>query len=127
MDKWVAQNEFWNSFGIPAYDEQTYFDPDNTTPSFPHITYQSLNGVIDQTLAISANLWYKSSSWREIKRKADEILYAIRNGVVIKVDNGYFWIHLSDTPFAQTMDSGSTNENIKRIYISVVAESLTAY
>lgn len=125
MDKWQAQDAFWNSFGIPAYDEQTYFDED-TEPAYPHITYQSFGGVLEQSMSISANLWYKSSKWQEIKQKSDEILAEISTGKTMQIDEGYLWFHLSNTPFAQPMDSGSNNENIKRIYLTVQAECLSA-
>lgn len=123
MDKWEAQNTFWNSFGIPAYDEQTSFREDEQ-PVYPHITYQSMGGVLDQVMNLSANLWYKSDSWKEIKQKSDEMLAEIAEGKVITLDDGYFWVHLSNTPFAQPMDSGS--DKLKRVYITVQAECLTA-
>lgn len=125
-DKWQTQQTFWSSFGIPAYDEQTTFT-DGDEPSFPHITYQSASGVVGQLLTINASLWYKSTSWVEISRKADEILRYMRtHRTVMRLDNGFFWIRIPETtPFAQRVASGSNNENIKRILLSVEAECLT--
>lgn len=123
-DKWQAQDEFWNSFGLPAYDENT--DLDNVDiPGFNHITYQAMGGVIDQFLPLSASLWYKSTSWAAISKKADEILSRICNGVIIAIDNGYFWLKIPDeTPFAQRLESGQ--DGVYRLYLTIEAECLTA-
>lgn len=126
-DKWQVQQQFWEQFGLPAYDEQTVF-AEGQEPSYPHLTYQAAGGVLGQFLSISASLWYKSSSWAEISRKADEILsYIQHNRTVWEIDHGYFWLKVPDgTPFAQRVASGSENENIKRILLTVEAECLTA-
>lgn len=127
MDRWQTQQAFWSSFGLPAYDEQTTFD-EGTLPAYPHITYESASGIIGQTLNISASLWYRSDSWEEIKKKADEILASIvEMRGPLKIDGGFFWIRIPEsTRFAQPMASGSSDEKIKRIYLTVEAESLTA-
>lgn len=128
MDKWQALDAFWNSFEIPAYDEQTEFT-EGDMPGFPHITYQAMGGVMDQVMSLSASLWYKSTSWAEISQKTNEILEKIVNDIrpVPLDEGGYLWIHLSSiSPFAQRIDSGSENENIKRMYLVIEAECLTA-
>jgi hypothetical protein len=127
MDKWVAQQRFWSSFGIPAYDEQTFFTKGDQ-PSYPHIKYQSFGGGFDQTATLSASLWYRSSSLKDIKEKADEIQKFIGGGVTITTDEGMLWMKPPTTiPFAQPMDSGSNDENIKRIMLTVEAEFDSAY
>lgn len=124
MDKWQAQDQFWNSFGLPAYDENIAFTAD-TMPAYPHITYEAKNGIWDQDLSLSASLWYRSNSWVEISRKADEILAEITHGKMIKVDNGYLWIKSPDgTPFAQRMGSEG-DPSLRRIVLTVTAEALT--
>lgn len=128
MDKWQALDAFWNSFGVPAYDEQTEFT-EGDMPGFPHITYQAMGGVMDQVMSLSASLWYKSTSWAEISQKTNEILEKIVDDIrpVPLDEGGYLWIHLSGiSPFAQRIDSGSENENIKRMYLVIEAECLTA-
>lgn len=78
-----------------------------------------------QTASVNASLWYRSTALSEIKQKADEILHQIKGGVVIQIDNGFFWFKVPEvTPFAQPVDSG--NDTIKRILISMEVESLTA-
>lgn len=127
MNKWQTQQAFWGSFGIPAYDENTAFK-EGEMPAYPHITYEALNGVMGQVLPISASIWYRSTSWVEISQKADEILQAVKYGQIIAVDNGYFWIKNPElSAFAQRMSSGSEDDLVKRIYITLEAESLTAY
>lgn len=124
MDKWQAQDHFWNSFGIPAYDQNTEFTSGDQ-PSYPHITYEAQAGILEQPLALSASIWYRSGSWKEVSQKADEILKAIKGGRVMSIDNGYLWFMVPDrTPFAQRVASG--DDAIKRILISVEAECLTA-
>lgn len=126
MDKWQTQHQFWSSFGIPAYDEQTSFTK-GEAPSFPHLTYEGMTGIFNQTMRVSASLWYRSSSWKEISQKADEILKRCATKPLLKVDGGYYWITIPDsTPFAQRMASGSDDTLIKRIYLVVDAEFLTA-
>ena len=125
MDKWQAQDQFWNSFGIPAYDENTVFS-EGDEPAYPHITYEAQNGVMGQQLGLSASIWYRSESWAAISQKADEILARVKHGVIIMVNGGYFWIKLPETtPFAQRVGNDGSDELVKRIYISLSAESLT--
>lgn len=125
MDKWQAQDQFWNSFGLPAFDENTAIDKGDID-SVGYITYQAMAGVLGQTLPLSASIWYRSQYWKEISEKADEILRRIYNGVVVSINGGYFWLKVPDgTPFAQRMDSGDPDGIVKRIYLSIEAECLT--
>ena len=48
-DTWTGLNQFWNSFGWSAYDEQTVFDEGNM-PAYPHITYESGDGDFGHSL-----------------------------------------------------------------------------
>lgn len=126
MDKWQAQQAFWESFGLPAYDDQTAFT-EGDLPAYPHITYQSFGGSMGETATITASLWYKDVSWVAIKKKSDEIHRFIADNapLAIKTDEGYLWIREGTAPFAQPADSG--NDQIKRIVLTVGAESLSRY
>ena len=129
MDKWQTQDAFWNSFGIPAYDEQTFFTQ-GTVASYPHITYQSFGGRLGQEATLSASLWYKSDSWADVKKKADEIQKVIAENepMVMKMEGGYLWVKIPEfTPFAQPLGSGDDDEKIKRIVLTVEAECLSAF
>lgn len=120
MNKFQAIQSFWASFGLPAYDEQDL--PDDAT--LPYITYSAAVDNIGNKLNQNASLWYRSNSWREISQKADEIAEDIGYGFkCLKVDGGFLYI-TRGTPFAQRMKDES--EEIKRIYINIQAEFLTA-
>lgn len=125
MNKWQAIHSFWSSFGLDAYDQNTIATGENS-PQLPYITYEAQTGGLDQTLNITASLWYRSSSWKEVSDKADQIAEHIGTGYAIrKVDNGYLWITRGQ-PFAQRMNDPD-DDQIRRIYIIVNAEFLTAY
>lgn len=125
-DVWVGLNRFWNSFGWAAYDEQTYFDEDDL-PSFPHITYEAGDGAWEHETFLTAHLWDKSPDWKTLKQKAAEIKeYIGLGGVKVNVDGGQLWIKIPvGMTFSQPIDSGSENENIKRILINMTVEYLT--
>lgn len=125
MDKWQAINTFWNSFDIPAYDAASVFSGDNS-PEPPYITYEAQTGGIGQVLTLTASLWYRSSSWEPVSKKAEQIAEHIGAGYAIKeVDGGYLWI-VRGQPFAQRM-SDPEDDMIRRIYLITNAEFLTAY
>ena len=125
MNKWQAIDDFWNSFDWNAYDENSV-DTGSNAPSFPYITYSAQTGSIEQILTLTASLWDRSSSWRSVSDKADEIAEAIGYGYALeKVDGGYLYV-VKGQPFAQRMGDPADSE-IKRIYIMLNAEFLTAY
>ena len=127
MDKWQAQQAFWSSFGLPAYDEQSIFTKGDQ-PDLPHIRYQSFGGNLEQTATLSASLWYKGTAMAQIKQKATEIERFLKENepYIIPLDHGYLWIKVPQTiPFAQPM--GSDDDNLLRIVLTVEAESLTAF
>ena len=121
MDKAQAIHNFWSGFNIPAYDQNTV--PKNAV--MPYITYNVATNAMDRLTVLSASLWYYSTSWKDITNKADEIAQEIGYGYVLEpLDNGYLMI-TQGTPFAQRMSD--EDENIRRIYINLNAEFLTAY
>lgn len=125
MDKWQAIDAFWNSFGIPAYDENTVATGGDS-PQMPYITYNAVSGSVGQNLSLTASLWYKGYSWEDISRKADQIAEAIGYGyTLVNVDGGYVYI-TKGQPFAQRMNDPE-DDSIRRIYIILDAEFLTAY
>ena len=122
MDKSQAIDNFWNSFGIPAYDENTV--PDSAT--FPRITYNVETDSLDNPVGMNASLWYRSKSWKEISQKADEIGERIVKMIppTIQIDGGRVYI-TKGSPFAQRMND--PDDSIRRIYLSIEAEYLTAF
>lgn len=125
MDKWQAQQTFWEGFGLTAYDERTV--PDGAT--MPYITYESVGGDLGAQTTISASLWYRSNSWAEISQKADQIAQqiALSEKPAIKIDNGFMKVRLPDgMPFAQRMDEPNDRQ-VRRIVLTVEIEFLTAF
>ena len=124
MDKFQAIHSFWSKFNLPAYDGQDV--PDDAT--MPYITYEASADSIGNMLPLNGSLWYRSNSWKDISKKADEIAETIaKEGFnIISIDSprGYLFI-TKGTPFAQRMRD--EDEQVKRIYINIQAEFLTAY
>jgi hypothetical protein len=122
MDKAQAIHEFWSSFDLPAYDESSV--PDNAV--MPYITYNVVTDGLDSVLPLHGSLWYRTTSWEGISKKAEDIAQALgENGYLIKkIDDGYVWMQ-KGRPFAQRMTD--EDEQVRRIYVNVTAEFLTAY
>lgn len=121
MTKAAAIYQFWNSFGLTAYEENTV--PDDAT--FPYITYQLVTDSFDREIPITASLWYRSEIWTDINAKTEEISQKIsRGGKIIACDGGAIWLKRGQ-PFAQNMGDES-DDLIKRKYINITAEFMTA-
>jgi hypothetical protein len=116
INKWQALDAFWNSFGIPAYDQNSI--PDNT--QMPYITYEATVANFDKPVMLNASLWYRQTSWKNISDKADQIAkyigYCYKS---IPFDGGYLIMYLG-TPFAQRMSD--VDDTVKRIYLTIDAE-----
>ena len=121
MTKAAAIYQFWNGFGLKAYEENSV--PDDA--SFPYITYQLVTDSFDREIPLTASLWYRSESWTGINAKTEEISQKIsRGGKVIPCDGGAIWLKRGQ-PFAQSMGDESDNL-IKRKYLNITAEFMTA-
>ena len=121
MTKAAAIYQFWNSFGLTAYEENTV----PTDAAFPYITYQLVTDSFDHEIPLAASIWYRSESWTAINAKTEEISQKIsRGGKIIPCDGGAIWLKRGQ-PFAQSM--GDENDNlIKRKYLNITAEFMTA-
>ena len=129
MTKAAAIYQFWNSFGIKAYEENTVIDADEegnpVDPTFPYITYQLVTDSFDREVAATASLWYRGESWVDINAKTEEISAHIGlGGKIIKCDGGRIWIKRGQ-PFAQNMGDES-DDLIKRKYLNLTFEFFTA-
>ena len=121
MTKSAAIYQFWNSFGLTAYEENTV----PTDATFPYITYQLVTDSFDREVPVTASLWYRSESWTGINAKTEEISQKIsRGGKIISCDDGAIWLKRGQ-PFAQNMGDESDNL-IKRKYLNITAEFMTA-
>ena len=123
MNKAQGLQAFWSSFKIPAYDENSV--PDDA--EFPYITYSVVEDSIDNVVSPTASIWYRSSSWAGVEAKKNEIAKKLgENGhYITSIDDGYIFM-TKGVPFAQRM-SEPGDDMIKRIYINVQIEFLTAY
>ena len=121
MTKAAAIYQFWNNFGLTAYEENSV--PDEA--AFPYITYQLVTDSFDREIPLTASIWYRSESWTGINSKTEEISQKIsRGGKIIPCDGGAIWLKRGQ-PFAQSMGDESDNL-IKRKYLNITAEFMTA-
>lgn len=110
---------FWSSFGLPAYEENNV--PDNA--EFPRITYELITDAYGAEAALTASLWYRSTSLIDINNKTAEIQRRIGlGGVLLPCDGGRIWIKPA-SPFAQTMGDDA-DDMIRRKLINISAEFL---
>ena len=121
MTKAAAIYQFWSSFGLTAYEENTV--PDDA--AFPYITYQLVTDSFDYEIPLTASIWYRSESWTAINAKAEEVSQKIsQGGKFVPCDGGAIWLKRGQ-PFAQSMGDESDNL-IKRKYLNITAEFMTA-
>lgn len=121
MTKAAAIYQFWSSFGLTAYEENTV--PDDA--AFPYITYQLVTDSFDYEIPLTASIWYRSESWTAINAKTEEVSQKIsRGGKFVPCDGGAIWLKRGQ-PFAQSMGDESDNL-IKRKYLNITAEYMTA-
>ena len=121
MTKAAAIYQFWNGFGLKAYEENTV----PTDAVFPYITYQLVTDSFDREIQLTASIWYRSESWAGINAKTEEISQKIsRGGKIIPCDGGAIWLKRGQ-PFAQSMGDES-DDLIKRKYLNITAEFMTA-
>lgn len=123
MDKAQALHQFWSSFGLVAIDEYSAYDESIELPD-NYITYEVQTSNFGDSVALTASLWYHSTSWAEISQKADEIAeYIGWGGKLIPIDGGYIWIKLGE-PFAQRMSV--EQDSVRRIYMTISVDFLSA-
>lgn len=117
MNKLQTLQAFWSGFEIPAYDENSV--PDEA--QLPYITYDVSVDDFGNSVAQTASLWYKSTSWRDITEKEMEIAEFVgRGGRMIAYDNGAMWIKKAN-PWAQRM---SDSDTVKRMILNLEIEYL---
>lgn len=125
MNRIQALHSFWSGFGLPAYDENSVPDeamnPDSPDYIGQYITYDIVDSGWDEEVTMMANLWYYSSSWKEITEKAMAIGdYITRGGVMIPCDEGAIWIKKAPT-WAQRM-AHEGYDMVRRILLTIEVE-----
>lgn len=116
MDRYEAQYNFWASFGVPAYEENSV--PDAKEVSFPYITYNAVATPFDGDVVINASIWTRSTSWLTADTLADTIEAELKDGGrVLPYTGGMIWV-TAETPFAQNMGDPD-DDRIKRKLLTV--------
>lgn len=118
MDKWQAQQNYWSSFGLTAYDENTV--PEDA--AYPYITYQAVSGSLDGQMTVSANLWYRGHSWTEISQKVNQMESMINQEVAMD-GRQYMVVRKPESSFAQRLREDS-DPLVRRILLTVYIEFL---
>ena len=121
MDKEQAIQSLWSQFNIPAYDENSV--PDDV--AYPFIAYSVSTGMLGGVTSLYASIYYRSTSWKDISHKINEIAQVLSPGVTLQLDNGYAYFYQGE-PFAQRM-SEPGDDMVKRYYLNIGAEFLTPY
>lgn len=120
MTKWQGLDRFWNSFGIPAYDQNTV-PPD---AQMPYITYEAVTAGFEDVTPLAGYIWYRSTSWQEASEKADQIAGAINPYRLVQLGNKEYLFIAKGIPFAQRVSD--ENDSVRRIYINLMAEYFSA-
>lgn len=117
MNKEQTLHAFWSGFGLKAYDENSV--PDEA--KLPYITYEASVDSFGYGVALTANLWYRSSSWVDITAKEQQISdFITRGGRMIAYDGGAMWIQKA-SPWAQRLEE-SSDAGIRRIVLNIMIE-----
>lgn len=121
ISKEQSLDAFFNSFGIPFYDENTV--PDSA--SLPYGTYEVLVDGFGQQVSLTVNLYDYDKSWKWISEKCEDIVKSLRSGgKIIRCDGGAIWLKLGSPQYQRMADD--TKEEVRRIMINITAEFLTA-
>ena len=122
MTKYAALQSFFSGFDIPAYENTTVPDAEDRT--FPYITYEAGSDSFGGEIALTFQIWYRSTSWVEANAKAEQISAAIsRGGKIIRCDGGALWIKKA-SPFAQHLRD-DTDDLVRRIVCNISVEYFT--
>lgn len=119
MTSTEALQNFWSSFGVPAYDENTV--PDNAP--LPRITYEVRISSLGYPVQITASIWARSKKWESV----EDIAYAINQelsfgGSSLHFSGGIIWLSRGDT-FIQRMSD--PDKSIRRILLTLQAEYIS--
>lgn len=125
MTKMQALNQFFESFGLDAYQEDSIYAAGTALP-LPYITYNiTLDNLYGGSRGCHMTVWYRTASWKPLEDKQAEIAESIGiSGKVIPVDGGYIWIKRGK-PFAQPMGDPA-DKFVKRIVFNLEIEFETA-
>lgn len=115
-----AIHNFWSSFALPAYDENSVPD----TAELPYITYSLSYDAFGNNVPMVAKIWQRSMSWQFLTDKVHQIFDAISDGGKnLQTDSGFVKIYRG-TPFYRRE---SDDEGVKRMSLNITAEYITDF
>lgn len=122
MNKTQALHEFYSSFGIKAYEENSV--PDEVkTGDMPYITYEVITSSFDvQNVALSCQIFSKSNSMTTVNALTEKIAEALRGGAKLQCDSGWIVLY-QGVPFAQSRIT--EDKTVKAKYINITADYIT--
>jgi hypothetical protein len=122
MTKAAAIQAFLEAHGPPAYDVASV--PSDV--AFPYQTYTLATGAFgDGDIAITVEQWHYTAGDVTPNAVAQQLSEAIGlGGVALPCDGGLIWLKRG-SPFSQSLKDES-NDMIKRRYINISAEYITA-
>lgn len=107
MNKHAAIQSFFSGFGLNAYPS-TSVPTGSDAPSFPYLTYTVSTDCELGRVAVTASLWYRSTSWTALNAKVEQISRAVGTRTVIECDDGAIIVRRGN-PWAQPMGDDSDN------------------
>lgn len=110
-----ALYNFWSSFGLDAYPEDTV--PDNVET--PYITYSIRQPDWTDPGSLYARVWYRSDSYTGVMAKVDEIGRKLESGYSVPIDGGGCVILMKDSNFAQ-FQPYEVDSSMKVAYLSLI-------
>ena len=127
MTREQAIFDFWNSFNIPAFEENSVPTGEDA-PSYPYITYQLVIDNFGSQVQTSASVYDRDkdnySALFHVLEKTAEIRKKIsRGGIMLAFDSGAVWLK-PNTPFSQIMGDSEDNA-VRRAYLNMTAEFIS--
>ena len=116
---------FFSSFGLEAFPSSSVPTKKEDLPAFPYITYDAPTDWGLSKVQVSADVWYRSTSWAGVNGKVAEISQAVMDKYELHCDNGGIVIR-KDTPFATPLGDDSDNM-IKRKHLLFEFTFVTTY
>lgn len=128
MTREQAIFDFWNSFNIPAFEENSVPTGENA-PAYPYITYQLVIDNFGSQVQTSASVYDRDkdnySALFQVLQKTAEIRRKIsRGGIMLAFDDGAVWLK-PNAPFSQIMGDSEDNA-VRRAYLNMTAEFISA-
>lgn len=116
MTKAAAIYNFWSSFGLSAYEENSVPTGDGA-PDYPYITYELITSGDFEKAQGSVSLWYRDSKLTNINAKTQEISDTIGGRMELECEDGAIILRKVN-PFAQSMGDPIDNM-IKRKRLAI--------